>query len=109
MKRGTITINDTGVYINPLNGTVWMTQHEIADLFGTLISTVYANLRAIFKSEVLREPYVVTFTDMSVKTAWSPKFRFIIWESLQLCLTDSNLRMLRYSGNGLIRKWLRQL
>jgi hypothetical protein len=55
MKRGTITINETEVSINPVNGTVWMTQYEIVDLFGIFISTVDVNLSAIFKSEVLRE------------------------------------------------------
>jgi len=55
MKRGTITINDCGVNINQVNGTVWMTRHEIADLFGVLISTADTNLRPIFKSEVFRE------------------------------------------------------
>jgi hypothetical protein len=55
MKRGTITINDCGVNINQVNGNVWMIRHEIADLFGVLISTVDTNLRAIFKSEVFRE------------------------------------------------------
>ena len=55
MKRGTITINESGVSINPVNGTVWMTRHEIADLFGVLISNVDTNLRSIFKSEVFRE------------------------------------------------------
>ena len=58
MKKGTIIINDSGVYINQVNGTVWMTRHEIADLFEVVISIVDANLRAIFKSEVLREPDV---------------------------------------------------
>jgi hypothetical protein len=55
MKRGTITINENEVSIDPVNGTVWMTRYEIADLFGAFISTVDANLRAIFNSEVLRE------------------------------------------------------
>jgi hypothetical protein len=55
MKRGTISINESVMYINQLNGNVLMTRHEIADLFGVYISTVDINLRAIFKSEVLRE------------------------------------------------------
>jgi hypothetical protein len=55
MKRGTITINESGVSLNPVDGAVCMTRHEIAYLFGAYISTVDANLRAIFKSEVLRE------------------------------------------------------
>jgi hypothetical protein len=58
MKRGTIIINESGVSINPVNGTIWMTRHEIADLFGAFISTVDVNLRAIFSSEVYREPDV---------------------------------------------------
>jgi len=58
MKRGTITINESGVSIKPVNGTIWMTRHKIADLFGAFISTVDANLRAIFKLEMLREPEV---------------------------------------------------
>ena len=51
-RRGTISIIESGVYINPVNGTVWITRHEIADLLGVVISTVDANLRAIFRPEV---------------------------------------------------------
>lgn len=53
-----ITIYDGRVTIRPSSGTVWMTQHQIADLFGVFVSAVGANIRSIFKNEVLHEENV---------------------------------------------------
>lgn len=57
MKTGTITINENGVEINAVNNTVWLTQHQIAALFGygVFVSTINNNIRSILKAGVLRE------------------------------------------------------
>jgi len=38
-----------------VNCTLWLTKHEIADLFNVFVSTVGNNLRAIFKSGLLHK------------------------------------------------------
>ena len=53
-----ITIDNTGVTIRPAGAAVWLTQHQIADLFGVFVGKINANVRAILKSEVLREEQV---------------------------------------------------
>ena len=54
MKRGIITISDTGAVIMP-TAPVWMTQFEIADLFGVFSCDVRKAIRAIYKDKELNE------------------------------------------------------
>ena len=63
MKRGYIKIreNDEGQFIveaKLVNCTLWVTKHEIADLFNVFVSSVGNNLQSIFKSGLLREENV---------------------------------------------------
>lgn len=58
MITSPITIDEGRVTIRPSAGGIWMTQHEIADLFGVFVSAVGANTRSIFKNELLREERV---------------------------------------------------
>ena len=55
MYTTSITIEEAGVTIRSVSGTVWLTQHQIADLFDVFVSSISSNVRAILKSEVLRE------------------------------------------------------
>lgn len=53
-----ITDNDYGpctVSVRLVDGNVWMTQSQIARLFGVYEATVRNNLRAVFRSGILRE------------------------------------------------------
>ena len=54
MKRGNITITENGVKITPVNGNVWLSEWQIAELFGVFVAKVSSNIRSILKSEVLR-------------------------------------------------------
>ena len=54
MSRGIITISDTGAVIMP-TAPVWMTQFEIADLFGVFSCDVRKAIRAIYKDKELNE------------------------------------------------------
>ena len=63
MEHGYIKIKENGaghfvVDAKLVNGDHWMTQHEIADLFNVVASSVGNTIRAIFKSEILREENV---------------------------------------------------
>ena len=54
MKRGIITISETGAVIMP-TAPVWMTQFEIADLFGVFSCDVRKAIRVIYKNKDLNE------------------------------------------------------
>lgn len=54
MNRGIITISEKGVVIMP-TAPVWMTQFEIADLFGVFSCDVRKAIHAIYKNKELNE------------------------------------------------------
>ena len=54
MNRGTITISEMGTVIIPA-APVWMTQFEIADLFGVFSCNIRKAIRVIYKNKELNE------------------------------------------------------
>ncbi len=54
MERGAITISETGTVTMP-TAPVWMTQFEIADLFGVFSCDVRKAIHAIYKNKELNE------------------------------------------------------
>lgn len=62
MTTQPITIKNGLVTICPTANGVWLTQSQIADLFGVFTAAVNANIRAILKSSVLYEDRVVRRT-----------------------------------------------
>ncbi len=58
MKTQPITIENGRVTIRPSAKGIWLTQSQIADLFGVFTSAVSANIRAILKSGILDEERV---------------------------------------------------
>lgn len=63
MNTASIIIENGQVIVRPAKGAVWLTQHQIADLFGVFISAVNSNIRSILKSEVLREEKVCRYEE----------------------------------------------
>jgi hypothetical protein len=62
MDRGLISIVDGRVVITLApDGTVWMSKHQIADLFGCFVAKVVSNIAVILKSGVLDESRVRRF------------------------------------------------
>ena len=57
-----ITIENGQVTIRPITNGVWLTQSQIADLFGVFTAAVNANIRAIHKSGILHEDRVIRHT-----------------------------------------------
>ena len=55
MTTQPITIENGRVTIRPSANGGWLTQSQIADLFGVFTSAVNANIRAILKSGILDE------------------------------------------------------
>lgn len=54
MNRGIITISESGVVSRPV-APVWMTQFEIADLFGVFSCDVRKAIHSIYKNKELNE------------------------------------------------------
>ncbi|WP_302614135.1 hypothetical protein [uncultured Bacteroides sp.] len=54
MNRGIITISETGAVTMP-TAPIWMTQFEIADLFGVFSCDVRKAIRSIYKNKELNE------------------------------------------------------
>ncbi|RLT69729.1 hypothetical protein D7V92_08890 [Parabacteroides sp. CH2-D42-20] len=54
MSRGIITISETGAVTMP-TVSVWMTQQEVADLFGVFSCHVRKAIRSIYKNKELNE------------------------------------------------------
>ena len=61
MNRGIITISETGVVTVP-TAPVWMTQFEIADLFGVFSCDIRKAIRAIYKNKELNEADTMRYT-----------------------------------------------
>lgn len=64
MNRGNIKIKEMGhqefiVEARLVDGNLWITKHEIADLFNVPVSKVGNNLSAIFKSGILNKEDVI--------------------------------------------------
>ena len=62
MTTQPITIENGRVTIRPTATGVWLTQSQIADLFGVFSAAVSTNIRAILKSGVLHEDRVIRRT-----------------------------------------------
>jgi len=54
MERGEIIIGEKKITIVPVNGTVWLSDWEIAQLFEVFQAKISSNIRSILKSGVLR-------------------------------------------------------
>ena len=54
MERAVITMNEHGAVSVP-DGEIWMNEMELTDLFGVIVPTVRAAIRAVYKSDVLKE------------------------------------------------------
>ena len=62
MTTQPITIKNGQVTIRPTANGVWLTQSQIADLFGVFTAAVSTNIRAILKSGVLHEDCIIRRT-----------------------------------------------
>lgn len=56
MKRGVITISESGNIIMPDNvADIWMSEPELVELFGVIAPKLRASIQAVYKSGVLKE------------------------------------------------------
>lgn len=58
MEHGHIIISHSTVLIFPVNGNVWMSAHQIADLYDVFISAIASNVKSILKNGILSDDKV---------------------------------------------------
>ena len=56
--NGEIITIENGIVSVPVSAEIWMTQHQLADLFQCFVAKINANVRAILKTGVLGESNV---------------------------------------------------
>ena len=90
MSRGIITISETGVVIMP-TAPVWMTQYEIADLFGVFSCDVRKAIRSIYKNKelnklgtmkYLKQPDGISYDVYNIEVIIAVAFRICSKESV---------------------------
>lgn len=90
MNRGIIAINDTGAITMP-TAPVWMTQQEIADLFGVFSCHVRKAIRSIYKNKevskldtmkYVKQPDGISYDIYNIEVVIAVAFRICSKESI---------------------------
>ena len=91
MNRGIITISETGVVTVP-TAPVWMTQFEIADLFGVFSCDIRKAIRAIYKNKELSETYTMKYIKQTDGISYDVyNLEMIIAIAFRICSKESIL------------------
>lgn len=90
MNRGIITISETGTVTMP-TASVWMTQFEIADLFGVFSCDIRKAIHSIYKNKELNEldtmkyikqPSGISYDTYNIEVVIAIAFRIYSKESI---------------------------
>ena len=91
MKRGIITISETGAVIMP-TAPVWMTQFEIADLFGIFSCDIRKAIRVIYKNKELSETDTMKYIKQTDGISYDVyNLEMIIAIAFRICSKESIL------------------
>ena len=91
MDRGIITISETGVVIMP-TAPVWMTQFEIADLFGVFSCDVHKAIHTIYKNKELNKFDTMKYVKQSDGISYDVyNIEVIIAVAFRICSKESVL------------------
>ena len=91
MDRGIITISETGVVIMP-TAPIWMTQFEIADLFGMFSCDVRKAIHTIYKNKELNKFDTMKYVKQSDGISYDVyNIEVIIAVSFRICSKESVL------------------
>ena len=91
MDRGIITISETGVVIMP-TAPVWMTQFEIADLFGMFSCDVRKAIHTIYKNKELNKFDTMKYVKQSDGISYDVyNIEVIIAVAFRICSKESVL------------------
>ena len=91
MDRGIITISETGVVIMP-TAPIWMTQFEIADLFGMFSCDVRKAIHTIYKNKELNKFDTMKYVKQSDGISYEVyNIEVIIAVAFRICSKESVL------------------
>lgn len=91
MKRGIITISETGAVAMPAV-PVWMMQQEIADLFGIFSCHVRKAIRSIYKNKELDEIQAMRYIKQSDGISYDVySLEMVIAIAFRICSKESVL------------------
>jgi len=91
MSRGIITISETGVVIMP-TAPIWMTQFEIADLFGMFSCDVRKAIHTIYKNKELNKFDTMKYVKQSDGISYDVyNIEVIIAVAFRICSKESVL------------------
>lgn len=91
MDRGIITISATGIVTMP-TAPVWMTQFEIADLFGVFSCDVRKAIRTIYKNKELNEAETMKYVKQPDGISYDVyNLEMVIAVAFRICSRESFL------------------
>ena len=91
MDRGIITISETGVVIMP-TAPIWMTQFEIADLFGMFSCDVRKAIHTIYKNKELNKFDTMKYVRQANRISYDVySLEMIIAIAFRICSKESVL------------------
>ena len=93
MKRAIITISENGS-VNIPNGNVWMSEMELVELFGVIVPTLRAAIKAIYKSGTLC-PATTQRCDLVMPKSWATFYNLEVVIALAFRLNTNEASKIR--------------
>ena len=91
MDRGIITISETGMVTMP-TASVWMTQFEIADLFGVFSCDIRKAIHTIYRNKELNECNTMRYVKQSDGISYDVyNLEMVIAIAFRICSKESAL------------------
>ena len=91
MSRGIITISETGAVTMP-TAPVWMTQFEIADLFGVFSYDIRKAIHAIYRNKELNETETMKYVKQANRISYDVySLEMVIAVAFRICSKESIL------------------
>ena len=98
MKRAVITISENG-RVNIPNSNVWMSEMELVELFGVLVPTLRAAIKAIYKSEMLCHA-ATQRCDLAMPKSWATFYNLEVVIALAIRLNTYEASRIRQKVLG---------
>ena len=91
MSRGIITISEMGVFTIP-TAPVWMTQFEIADLFGVFSYDIRKAIHGIYRNKELNENETMKYVKQANRISYDVySLEMVIAVAFRICSKESIL------------------
>jgi len=91
------------VVFEPVNGTVWLTTNQIAQLLGCFTVKITCNIKVITKSEIFRENEVCRYYKYTVPSAEYPERQGVLYNLDVIIALAYRIKSL---NSKVFRNWL---